>query len=151
MCPADNLVRMDEAVRARIIVWQEFDPVQSFALEASLKRSIETEPAYPKNVDGDGRGRDTAHVVLDIAVEDGDDSGVLEWMGVEIGGLWRKRHDISMGARIHRILTATHVVRCVVDAQDLVDKHTIATDEYCAPFLGSKFYVVSREIGMQQS
>lgn len=63
-----------------------------------------------------------------IDMEDAEDAGVRKRVAAAVTAA-DECHDMSAGAWVNRILTATDVVCCVVDAQDLMEVDTIVLND----------------------
>ena len=125
--------RVQESERAFLIRRHERDLREPAWLEAPLFAFKEREPSHPKEVHGLefrlGRSRS---FVLDICVENATNTSVPERVSLDafVKFFGRDDHHVGVGARIDRVLVASHVVRSVVYAHSLVAIHPALLDDH---------------------
>ena len=82
-----------------------------------------------------------------ICMEDTDDAGIpirmmfLLVLFILVG----QNHNVSMCARVHRVLSASHIVCSVIDSKDLVLVYTIVNEGDGASFVVCELVVFSIE------
>ena len=65
-------------------------------------------------------------------MENGQNSSVPEWVLTLVVVFVRKQHNVRVGPRVDRVLSATHVVCRVVDPQNLVEVQAVLLDAEAA-------------------
>jgi hypothetical protein len=80
-----------------------------------------------------------------IGMEDTNDTGIpirvtFLFIFTVIKG---QNHDVGMCARIHGVLSTSHIVRSIVDSKDFVPVYTVVDERDASSFLIRKIVVIS--------
>jgi hypothetical protein len=83
--------------------------------------------------------------VSNIGMEDANDTGIPIWVTLlfVFAVLLGQNHNVGMCARVHGVLSASHIICSIVDSKNFVPVYTIVDEGDATSFLVRKIVVFS--------
>ena len=114
---------VEEPESIRVLVGHKANAVEPMSLDASRGSCVPPVPTHPENVKflnpvglGQERGGE-----MDVDMEYRQNSSIPEWVFTCLVVVFmRKQHNVGVGPRVDRVLSAVHVICRVIDPQNLV-------------------------------
>ena len=118
MSSPDNVVRIQKSIGVGNVISKKSNPVKSTIFPSSAVRQVATKPSNEKKF----HLLWLATTIADVRVKYAEDASIPIWMGIVGVVVMSQDHHICMvwSTSIDHVLTSSHIVRRVIDSDDLV-------------------------------